>query len=236
MNTNDETVELYKCNTCNELLPASCYPLRKEKPRGKCKKCVAHIGKLRRAGKQEEIVALYVKREIPDYTLDKECKVCGIVKPAEEYPKNGHRRKNTCKSCASIRTKKYRDNKEAYGDITEEFNCRSCDILITPGEVYIQNKRTNQPCTQCKDCYFADVNNRKARRRVKIKESRQVNTVDEEARIREIYRQCKKLNKSGTTKYEVDHVKPLSKGGAHHPDNLQILTAKENRSKGNKYE
>lgn len=34
--------------------------------------------------------------------------------------------------------------------------------------------------------------------------------------------------------YEVDHIIPLSKGGLHHQDNLQYLTAEENRRKSNK--
>ena len=35
--------------------------------------------------------------------------------------------------------------------------------------------------------------------------------------------------------YEVDHIKPISKGGLHHQDNLQYLTIKENRKKSNKW-
>ena len=34
--------------------------------------------------------------------------------------------------------------------------------------------------------------------------------------------------------YEVDHIIPISKGGKHHQDNLQYLTAQENRRKSNK--
>ena len=34
--------------------------------------------------------------------------------------------------------------------------------------------------------------------------------------------------------HEVDHIIPICKGGLHHPDNLQILTMKENREKGGK--
>jgi len=34
--------------------------------------------------------------------------------------------------------------------------------------------------------------------------------------------------------HHVDHIIPLSKGGLHHPDNLQILTAEENLKKGAK--
>ena len=35
--------------------------------------------------------------------------------------------------------------------------------------------------------------------------------------------------------YEVDHIKPLSKGGLHHEDNLQLLDISLNRQKNNKW-
>lgn len=35
--------------------------------------------------------------------------------------------------------------------------------------------------------------------------------------------------------FEVDHIKPLSKGGTNYIDNLQLLKRKCNRKKGNKY-
>lgn len=43
--------------------------------------------------------------------------------------------------------------------------------------------------------------------------------------IKDIYNDCPKG-------YEVDHIRPLIKGGMHHPNNLQCLTLKANRSKG----
>jgi 5-methylcytosine-specific restriction endonuclease McrA len=45
--------------------------------------------------------------------------------------------------------------------------------------------------------------------------------------IKEYYRLCPKG-------YEVDHIIPISKGGLHDLPNLQYLTIRENRSKGNK--
>lgn len=35
--------------------------------------------------------------------------------------------------------------------------------------------------------------------------------------------------------YQVDHIKPLSKGGLHHQDNLQLLEANLNQQKGSKW-
>lgn len=43
----------------------------------------------------------------------------------------------------------------------------------------------------------------------------------------------KKIYESAPNGYQVDHIIPLSKGGLHHQDNLQYLTAKENQSKNN---
>ena len=46
--------------------------------------------------------------------------------------------------------------------------------------------------------------------------------------IKQIYINCPKG-------HHVDHIKPISKGGLHHQDNLQYLTVFENCSKNNKY-
>ena len=50
-----------------------------------------------------------------------------------------------------------------------------------------------------------------------------------------LYEQMSRLNSQhGPGSFHVDHVIPLSKGGKHHPDNLRIITAKENLAKGAK--
>ena len=59
----------------------------------------------------------------------------------------------------------------------------------------------------------------------------------EKQEIYAIYSKSKNLNtEAGFIKYHVDHIKPLSKGGKHHPSNLQILLAEENLRKSDKYE
>ena len=60
-------------------------------------------------------------------------------------------------------------------------------------------------------------------------------TVKENAQVLVIYKEARRLNiLHGANSYHVDHIHPLAKGGAHHPDNLRIITAAENLAKGAK--
>lgn len=66
-----------------------------------------------------------------------------------------------------------------------------------------------------------------ATRRANVKKASIELTEDEKSRIMKMYLEC-------PNGYEVDHIVPISKGGKHHPDNLQHLTISENRKKSNK--
>jgi hypothetical protein len=62
-------------------------------------------------------------------------------------------------------------------------------------------------------------------------------TETEKEQIKQIYDERSRLNNdAGCILYHVDHDVPLSKGGQHHPNNLQIITALENVRKGSKLE
>lgn len=63
-----------------------------------------------------------------------------------------------------------------------------------------------------------------ARRRARMKDQTPELTDTEKCRMIDIYLNC-------PDGYEVDHKIPISKGGLHHPDNLQYLTISENRRK-----
>jgi len=54
-------------------------------------------------------------------------------------------------------------------------------------------------------------------------------------KIAYIYQVCEQMNQISEEKYEVDHIKPISKGGLHHQDNLQILEKILNRQKNAKW-
>lgn len=52
--------------------------------------------------------------------------------------------------------------------------------------------------------------------------------------INKLRKKANRMEEKTGKKYHVDHIIPLSKGGAHHQDNLRIITAKENMAKGSK--
>jgi 5-methylcytosine-specific restriction endonuclease McrA len=78
------------------------------------------------------------------------------------------------------------------------------------------------------------VNARAANRRAKVRNQTPDLTEAEKDVILELYAEAKRLTEETGIPYEVDHIIPICKGGLHHPDNLQVITQKENRKKGGK--
>jgi 5-methylcytosine-specific restriction endonuclease McrA len=56
----------------------------------------------------------------------------------------------------------------------------------------------------------------------------------DKAKLTWFYEEAKRLTQITGVKHEVDHIIPVSKGGLHHQNNLQILPWFENRVKGAK--
>ncbi len=54
---------------------------------------------------------------------------------------------------------------------------------------------------------------------------------EEQQSVKELYATATRLTEETGVEYEVDHILPLSLGGAHAPYNLQVITKAENRSK-----
>ena len=69
-------------------------------------------------------------------------------------------------------------------------------------------------------------------RRGKETLTRKMLTPEERKKIEEIYREANSRSITTGIRHNVDHIIPLSSGGIHHPDNLQILTENENLKKG----
>jgi hypothetical protein len=60
-------------------------------------------------------------------------------------------------------------------------------------------------------------------------------TAVEKNQIFEIYNEAKKLSLITNIPHHVDHIRPLAAGGTHHPENLRVIPASENLSKGSHY-
>ena len=77
-------------------------------------------------------------------------------------------------------------------------------------------------------------NMRASKRRAAVRNQTPDLTEEQVKEILTIYEECSRISNETGIPHEVDHIIPICKGGLHHPNNLQILTMKENRSKGDK--
>ena len=60
-------------------------------------------------------------------------------------------------------------------------------------------------------------------------------SIEEKALVNDLYKERNRLNSEpGYIKFHIDHIIPLSKGGLHKFENLRIITANENLTKGSK--
>jgi len=135
--------------------------------------------------------------------------------------------------------------------------CRDCGSTdISPGNVKIQNWQ----CRSCKNGYSRE-QGFKYRSRPEVREHRAevkkawvktqsgLESHRRANRKSDAQRRAQKLGQTSNTAnkmlidwvydncpegHHVDHIHPLSKGGLHHQDNLQYLTAEENLRKGNR--
>jgi len=114
------------------------------------------------------------------------------------------------------------------------YECKQCGK-----EAIYDSRKTNQYCSQ--ECssqsqrVHHDPNERKRILRAransrfikyKMKKKNQTPPDADLDKIKEIYENCPEG-------HHVDHIIPISKGGLHHQDNLQYLTAADNIAKGN---
>ena len=68
------------------------------------------------------------------------------------------------------------------------------------------------------------------------KQNNCITTKEDKQMAKWIYTTASKLTETTDIKWEVDHIKPLSKGGMHSLDNLQIVPMQWNRKKRNNNE
>jgi 5-methylcytosine-specific restriction endonuclease McrA len=123
---------------------------------------------------------------------------------------------------------------------TSHSPCGSCG-----GQIYVlhqNNVRQGRHRVKCHTCKLEEPKRnlaakqaRQAMRRAVQKRATPVNlSKADRIRIRQLFEKRNKLTEITGVEHHVDHIIPLSRGGSHHPDNMQVITALENIKKGSK--
>jgi len=149
----------------------------------------------------------------------KVCTRCKVEKPLTEFWRDKAKKDGLyshCKSCGAVYyAERYQANKERIAEQNKKYKKDNKERII---EQQAEYRKAN------KDRYLAH----KAERRAKKKNAAVDLTDNERLAIRLIYEDAQTLD------WHVDHIVPISKGGLHHPDNLQIVRPSYNLQKNDK--
>lgn len=176
-----------------------------------------------KCGKEYEATTeFFHKSKTCKFGIKAECKICLNKRSREWYKNNKEKRtvvmkkyNETNKEILTIYKKKwYNDNKEK--------------ILIRTKKYYKNNKkRVTISLREYKKNNAGKVNALNAKRRARKLNQTPDLIQDEKYQVEMIYKRSQELGPD----WQVDHIIPLSKGGLHHPDNLQIVTKEYNLEK-----
>lgn len=151
----------------------------------------------------------------------KRCTKCKEFKPYEEFNKDSSRGDGLDYKCKLCKSLLYQSNR---------------DDILKKRSIYYQENREYILSFQ-KEWGKRNphkINQQAAKRRAWKKKQTPDLTKSQEEYIDYLYWLARDLRAITGEDYHVDHIYPLSKGGLHHPDNLQILPSDLNLKKGSK--
>lgn len=157
----------------------------------------------------------------------KTCTKCKTEKSLDQFYKRADRDSyhSWCKQCKHASGKSWvKRNKERHAELTRRWYEENKEQhLANSKEWYEANKSRKLETTTAREkrCVLATP------------------TWADRELIKELYELARKLTEQTGIPHEVDHVIPLQGkevSGLHVPDNLQVITAEENRRKSNKYD
>ena len=172
------------------------------------------------------------------------CTKCSVEKNCDFFPTDRSRpsgKRHECKDCRRGYTSKYyATNREKILERTSKYNKENPEVVSKAQARYNKTDAGKKKTAEWKD------NNRDLirmywQKRYAAKKNAYPSWMGEDERffLKEIYELCELRNRVTGVKWEVDHVVPLQGKavcGLHVPWNLQVITAKENRAKGNRFE
>lgn len=173
----------------------------------------------------------------------KTCSKCKIEKELTEFSNNKTKRdgkETICKTCTRLRTRAWQKaNKERTRARVAKY--RATDKGQQKTIEYRQANR-HKMREYCRQHYVDNMPKYRAKCRLyqakKLQATPHWLTKKDHDRIKHIYWMADLITKITGEQHHVDHITPLQGEnvcGLHVPENLQILTATENLSKGNKW-
>lgn len=156
----------------------------------------------------------------------KTCTKCKLEKPLDRFYKRSGKDGylSWCKDCKNKSSKAWNvKNKEKHSELNRKW--------------YVENKEHH--LANSKEWYKS--NKHRKLETVTAREKRCIlatPTWADRELIKELYALAKKLTEQTGVPHEVDHIIPLqgkNVSGLHTQDNLQVITAEENRRKSNKF-
>lgn len=169
------------------------------------------------------------------------CKGCSTIKPSSQFNKDKGSKTGICyycKECDRLRHKQYRENnREKISEYNRLYKEKKKDHISKYNKQYIKD---NKNVLVSKHKIYRAKNRALYNAWQNAREARKILATPlwaDRTQIESVYEQAKKLEEQTGIKYHVDHVVPLRSPlvcGLHVETNLQILTATENISKGNR--
>ena len=165
---------------------------------------------------------------VPDLKV---CSTCKEEKPLSAFYKDRSRKdglRGACKTCLSKQfAEYYQKNRAAYIEYSRNYHQENRDVILETKKIW---KKTNSEL----------VNAINASRRARKKQAQPAWLTEEHInQIKAIYKHSKRMKKLTGILHHVDHIVPL-KGknvcGLHVPWNLQVIPAKHNFKKNNRFD
>jgi HNH endonuclease len=165
----------------------------------------------------------FYKRSNGNYRRD--CKACLLQRSKNKYREQNPDIKRTTFTSDDERKEARRGQWNNWYNKNKEYNSQRSKEWRENNQDKVRDYELNN-----KDKTLA----RTRKRQIAKKNQSPKLTQLEDSMIKALYFMSKVLSNSCSNNFNVDHIIPVSKGGLHVFDNLQILTEHENKSKGNK--
>lgn len=227
-------VETKHCGRCDRTLPVASFSKHRGRPDGLqayCKDCYRAANRRKDAANKQ--------REVIDTPTEKQCAACGLTLPASAFYSDKRRRDglySNCRTCHRKITDGWKTgNREAVTRINRTSARRNATKRAAAQRAYRSANRAAQLAAAAR---WKSANRARATALEAIRRGRKANAsgtaTPEQVAARVAY-YGGKCWMCGAPWQQIEHVKPLAKGGPNWPANLRPACTPCNLSKGSRW-